>query len=159
MILVKFEPLILGTSEVKGYKGWIEFDHYSFDIQRYIPMQGNDRTPQKPSVSGLSLSKFADKTSPEFFIQALAGKAFTKVTVAVLHPAGTAESPQRLLTIELSAPIVSTFSTQCQSGSLPVERIHLNFVEIRYSYGNFDGGKQKGQAEKGYNVLTRELVS
>ena len=155
MILVKFEPEIKGTSTVEGHKDWIVFDSYSLNVARQIQVQGADRDISQAHISEFFLTKGADKTSPEFFIQALIGKEFDKATVVVMHAAGANQKPQQLLTIEISKPIVSSFSTQCQTDSRPSEHLSLNFVKIKYKYNHFDGGVEKGSVEKSYDLIAK----
>ncbi len=155
MILVKFEPEIKGTSTVEGHKDWIVFDSYSLNVDRHIQVQGADRDISQAYISEFLLTKGADKTSPEFFIQALTGKEFNKATIVVMHAAGASQKPQQLLTVELSRPIVSSFSTQCKTDSRPSEHVALNFTSIKYKYNHFDGGVEKGSVEKGYDVIAK----
>ncbi|WP_409281687.1 Hcp family type VI secretion system effector [Pseudomonas defluvii] len=154
MILVKFEPEIIGTSTVKGYENWIVFESYSINSARHIQVHGDDRDVSNAHVSELMLTKGADKTSPEFFIQAKIGTAFTKATVVSLHAAGPNKPLQRMLSLELSKPIVSSYATQGSSGNRPSEHISLNFSAIKYEYHYFDGGERKGSAEKSYNLIS-----
>ncbi|GGU51682.1 hypothetical protein GCM10009504_05470 [Pseudomonas laurentiana] len=154
MILMKFDPEIKGSSKVKGYEDWVEFETYAISSSRNIQVQGDDRDISNPYVSELMLTKGADKTSPEFFIQAKIGKAFKKATIAVVQAAGANDKPQNLLTFEVAEPIVSSFSTQCSSGNRPSEHISLNFSKIKYDYTNFDGGTSKGSVSKEYNLIT-----
>lgn len=155
MILVKFEKDIKGTSGVKGYEGWIEFESYALSCARHIEVLGADRDVGNAHISELMLTKGADKTSPEFFIQSLIGKAFDKATIVVLHAAGTDTSAQKLVTIELTNPIVSVFSTECRANSRPEERISLNFTKIDYEYHHFDGGKAQGSVKKSFDLLAK----
>ncbi|TWC46134.1 type VI protein secretion system component Hcp [Pseudomonas sp. SJZ080] len=156
MILVKFDKEIKGTSTVKGHEGWIEFNSYSLSIARHIQVQGADRDVGQAYMSELVLDKGADKTSPEFFIQSLVGKAFDKATIVVMHAAGAGKSSQKLLTIELVKPIVSSFSTCCAANCRPEEHISLNFVKINYKYNHFDGDIEKGSVEKSYDLIAKE---
>lgn len=154
MILVKFEPEIKGTSTVKGYEDWIVFESYAINSARHIQVHGNDRDVSNAHVSELMLTKGADKTSPEFFIQAKIGTAFTKATIVSLHVAGSNKTLQKMVSLELGDPIVSSYSTQGSSGNRPSEHITLNFSEIKYEYHYFDGGVKKGFVEKSYDLIS-----
>lgn len=158
MILVKFDKEIKGTSTVEGHQDWIIFESYSFNASRCIQVQGDDRDVGHAFISELMLTKGADKTSPEFFIQSLTGTALSKATVVVMHPAGTSKTAQILLSIELEKPIISSFSTQCTTSSRPSEHISLNFTSIKYKYNHFDGDVVKGSIEKKYDAIARRGV-
>lgn len=153
MILVKFDKEVKGTSTVKGYEGWIEFKSYSLNVARHIQVQGADRDIGQAHISEFSLTKGADKTSPEMFIQSLIGKAFDKATIVVMHAAGAGKPSQELLRFTLTKPIVSSFSTQCVANSRPEEHIALNFINIEYEYKHFDGDVDKGSVKKSYDVI------
>lgn len=155
MILVKFEKEIKGTSGVKGYEDWIEFESYSLSSSRNVQVQGADRDVSNAYLSEFSLTKGADKTSPEFFIQSLIGAAFDKVTIVVLHAAGSDKPAQKLATFVLTKPIVSSFSTSCVANGRPDEHMSLNFINIDYEYHHFDGGVAKGSTKKSYDVLAK----
>ncbi|MDD2058598.1 type VI secretion system tube protein Hcp [Pseudomonas sp. GD03860] len=155
MILVKFEKEVKGTVTVKGHEDWIEFSSYSLSVTRHIQVQGADRDVSQANISELMLTKGADKTSPEFFIQALKGRAFDKATIVVMHAAGSEKPSQRLLTIELTKPIVSSFSTQNSTNNRPEEHISLNYTAINYKYYHFDGDIEKGSVEKSYDVIAK----
>lgn len=156
MILVKFEKEIKGTSTVEGYKEWVIFESYSFNTSRCIQVQGNDCDVAQAYISELMLTKGADITSPEFFIQSLTGTALSKVTIDVMHAAGTSKSSQVLLRIILENVIISSFSTQCTANSRPSEHISLNFTSIEYRYNYFDGNVLKGDVGKKYNVASKK---
>lgn len=155
MIYVKFEKEIKGTVTVKDYTDWIEFSSYSLSAARLIQVQGADRDVSHANISEFMLTKGADRTSPEFFIQACVGVAFTKATIVVTHAAGSGKDGQRLLTIELEKPIVSSFSTQCATNTRPQEHISLNFISIKYTYNHFDGDIDKGAVTKEYHLFNK----
>ncbi|WP_409278014.1 type VI secretion system tube protein Hcp [Pseudomonas defluvii] len=152
MILVKFNPEIKGTSKVAGYEGWVVFDSYALNASRNISGSGVERSLLAGYVSDILLMKTADKSSPQFFIQSLTGTAFKEATVVVLHASGATQKLQQLLSIELTAPVVSTFSTQCQTDGRPTEHISLNFTRIRYQYNEFDGAAGNGTVDKVFDV-------
>ncbi|MCB1655603.1 MAG: type VI secretion system tube protein Hcp [Pseudomonadales bacterium] len=155
MILVKFDKEIKGTSTVEKYKEWIEFESYSLNVSRHVQVQGADRDVGQAFISEFMLTKGADKTSPEFFIQSLVGTAFKSATIVVMHAAGASKTSQVLLEIELTKPIVSSFSTQCTANNRPTEHLSLNFINIKYKYNHFDGDVSKGSVEKCYDVIAK----
>ena len=155
MILVKFDKEIKGTSTVEKYKEWIEFESYSLNVSRHVQVQGNDRDVGQAFISEFLLTKGADKTSPEFFIQSLVGTAFDSATIVVLHAAGSSKTSQELLQISLTKPVVSSFSTQCTANNRPTEHLSLNFINIKYKYVHFDGDVNKGSVEKSYDVFAK----
>ncbi|ATR83399.1 hypothetical protein CS390_13040 [Pseudomonas sp. HLS-6] len=152
MILVKFYSEIKGTSKVEGYREWLVFDSYSFNTARDISGSGAERRLLAGYISEVSLAKSADKSSPEFFIQSLKGTAFTEAIIVVLHASGTNQKLQELLRIELTNPVISTFSTHCHTDGQPSERISLNYTRIRYKYNEFDGTAENGTADKTFDV-------
>lgn len=156
MILVNFDKAIKGTATVESHKDWIVFESYSLNVSRHIQVQGADRDVGQAFISELMLTKGADKTSPEFFIQSLTGVAFDKATIVVMHAAGTSKKPQILVSIELTKPIVSSFSTQCTTNNRPTEHISLNYTDIKYKYTHFDGDVEKGSVEKKYDVIAKK---
>ena len=157
MILVKFEgPAIKGTSAVEGFADWIEFGSYSLNVARHIQVQGKDRELGGSHVSEMLLTKGADVTSPEFFIQALKGTSFDKITIALIQPAGAGKKTEVLVKYELADGIVSSFSTQGVANSRPEEHVSINYTAISYTYDPHDGTKKTVAVTKKYNLLTQK---
>lgn len=155
MILVSFNGEIKGTSAVSGYVDWIEFDSYSFNASRCVQVEKTDRVAGDPFVSELMLTKGADKTSPELFVQSVAGKSLTTATLVVMHSANTVDAPKVLLEIVLENPIISSFSTQSTSSAQPSEHISVSFTKITYTYNNFKDGVASGSVKKEYSLVVK----
>ena len=99
----------------------------------------------KAAFSDLSITKYTDKSSPNFFMACATGAHIDK---AILHIRKSGEKPKEYLTITMSEVFVSSWShSGADGGGLPSESASLNFSKIEINY--------QIQDEKGIRVRVR----
>ncbi len=140
MILLKFSTQIKGTSTVSGHTDWITIDSLQMGVGRAISVSGGgtDRDTSNPSFSEISLSKATDIASADLFMQAVCGKSLGKAEIHFIQTGGSDKKQQVFLTIELEAPIISSYSAS-SGGERPTETFSINFTKISYKYDSFTG--------------------
>src|SRR5215475_12372948 len=112
MILLNFKTKIKGTSKVASHTDWIEVGSVQMGVGRAIStVSGSaDRDTSNPSFSELTLSKPTDIASPELFMQAVCGKSLGLAEVHFLQTGGADKKEQVYLKIDLTDPIISSYS-------------------------------------------------
>lgn len=125
---------IQGSVTENGHKSWIEIDTFHFGCGRGIsnrsPGHISDREASTVSISEISISKEMDETSPSLFALACVG---TGKTVKI-DCSRTGDKPQIFASYELSNVLVSAYSVDAGGGSVPREKISLNFEKIQFEY-------------------------
>jgi type VI secretion system secreted protein Hcp len=131
-----------GDVTAEGHEGWIEVQSFQFGVGRGIgsPIgKKSDREASAPSISEVTVSKVADKTSPNLFQEACVGEGKTVEIHFVRTSAGTLEVYYEAT---LSNTMISGYS-QSSGGDNPSESISLNFtkVEVKFTPINEDHSK------------------
>jgi type VI secretion system secreted protein Hcp len=153
MILLKFQTQIKGTSTVSGHTDWITIDALQMGVGRAISVSGGgtDRDTSNPSFSEISLTKATDIASAVLFMQAVCGKSLGKAEIHFMQTGGSDKKQQVFLTIELEAPIISSYSV-ASSGERPSETFSINFTKISYQYDSFTGESVKTGTPKKWDL-------
>jgi type VI secretion system secreted protein Hcp len=154
MIALKFGTQIKGTCTEPSHKDSITIESYTFGASRYVQVNDGERETGVAKVSELVLTKLADISSPELFLQSCNGKSLGTATLSVLQTGGSTEKAQEYLTIILSDALITGYLIEGHDGR-PTERIHVNFTKIQYKYTEFSGDIKKAPVEKTYNIKTR----
>src|SRR5437016_14411970 len=82
-IYMKFAS-INGAVTTEGFSKWIELDSFHWGVGRSLGTGARgslSREHSEPTISEVTVTKATDKSSPKIFLEALAGKLDTKVTV------------------------------------------------------------------------------
>jgi type VI secretion system secreted protein Hcp len=155
MIYLTFETKVAGESKSKGFEGQINIQSSSWGVGRGISSVGGgaNRELSKPSFSEISLAKDTDLTSAELFNALVSGTSLGKATITWVSSGGTGKPNQVYQVLTLGDAMVSSFS-QGSGGDRPTESFSLNFTDFKFKYIGFDGAKETGTVEKGYDMKT-----
>ena len=154
MIVLKFDTQIKGACTEPNHEDSITLESYTFGSSRYVQINDGERETGVAKVSELVLTKLADISSPELFLQACNGKSLGTATLSVLQTGGSTEKPQVFLTVILRDALITGYLVEGLAGR-PTERIHVSFTKIKYKYTEFSGDVKKAPVEKTYNIKTR----
>jgi type VI secretion system secreted protein Hcp len=149
-----------GESQDDKYKDKIEIMSWSLGVSNAgSGGVGAGSGVSKANFNDMSIQKYVDKSSPNFFISCANGSHIDK---AIVHVRKAGEKPQEYLTITMEEVFVSSYNHGGSDGSgLPVENITLNFSKIEFKYspqkpdGSLDAANPKGwdvKASKNYSA-------
>ncbi len=148
-----------GESPDDKYKDKIQIMSFSFGVSNSgTGSVGTGSGASKASFSDLSVTKYADKSSPNFFINCVNGAHHEK---AILHIRKAGENPQEYLTITMEEVFITSFShAGADGGGLPTESATLNFSKMEVAYkpqkadGTLDAVNKKGWDVKGQKTYS-----
>jgi type VI secretion system secreted protein Hcp len=93
---------------------------------------GSGSGASKASFSDMSLTKYADNSSPNVFINCFTGKHHP---TAILTVRKSGEKPQEYLVITMYEVFITNWShSAADGGGLPMESFSLNFSKIKMEY-------------------------
>ena len=140
---------VKGNVTADGYAGQIAVNTISFGVSRSVSMEaGNlsNREATKPSVSTISISKFADNSVAALFKEALTGSAGQEAVITFVRTGS--DKVQDYMTYKLKDCIVSGYSISAQGEDQPVENITLSFSAIEVSYKDHDASNKAGNPQR-----------
>ena len=149
-----------GESPDDKFSKTIQILSYSFGVANVgTGAVGSGSGAGKASFSDLSITKYIDKSSPNFFISCANGAHIEK---AILHIRKAGEDPQEYLTITMEEVFISSYNDSgSDGGGLPTESSSLNFSKFEIAYkpqksdGTLDAVNKKGwdvKAQKAYSA-------
>jgi len=155
---------IKGESTAKDHDEWINVESFQFGVSREFSSSGGSgggRTASNPNFQEISVTKETDKTTPEIFGEAVAGKN-ALVTIDFTQSCGSAGQITYLRYV-LTNTQVSSFniSGSGSSGDTPTENLSLNYQKIEMTFFLFsDDGfcTSKGIVEAGYDLVSNKPV-
>ena len=138
-----------GESPDDKFPKAVQILSYSFGVANVgTGAVGSGSGAGKASFSDMSVTKFIDKSSPNFFISCVNG---THIEKAILHIRKAGENPQEYLTITMEEVFITSFNDSgSDGGGLPVESASLNFSKMEVAYkpqkadGTLDAVNKKG---------------
>ncbi len=156
-IYLKYSNLEGDVTEA-DHVGWVECDSAVFGVARSLstkPGQGQDRESSAPKIDELVLTTKMDKTSPQFFELACAGKGED----AKIHFVQTTEAGvETYMEYALTNTLIGGYSVESH-GDRPVESISLNFTRIEMIYKTYDEGHvASGQKIGHYDLAQARLM-
>src|SRR5271157_1488381 len=115
-----------GESQDDKYKDTIEILSWNLNVSNAgSGGVGAGSGVTKANFSDMSIQKYVDKSSPNFFITCANGSHIDK---AIVHVRKAGEKPQEYLTITMEEVFVSSYNHAGSDGSLlPTENVTLNF--------------------------------
>ena len=145
---------IKGSVTAEGFKDHIEFTSFGLGSGRAITMEvgkGTEREPTAPSAGEVTLAKTMDKSSPDFFVNSMAGKAIDKAEIKFVK---TSEGAlERYLTYTLHDVLVSAYDVSGAKEENPSETISLAYTKIEMKYHPRKSDNTKDSAiPTGYDV-------
>lgn len=158
MILLNFKTKIKGSSKVAKHEDWIELQSVQLGVGRAISTVGGsaDRDTSNPSFSELTFTKPTDLASPELFMQSVCGKSLGLAEIHFIQTGGADKKEQVYLKIELTDPIVSSYSIS-SGGDRPSESFSINYSKISYQYDAFSGDKVTTGTPKKWDLQTNAV--
>ena len=156
MILFDFGGKIKGDSAKDGHKQWVQVDGAFLGVQRDIVSSsgGADRDTDTPEFSEIRLTKPADVSTVDLFVEAAGGNEPKK---AAVHFCNESESNKVdvYMSWELENALISSYNVSSEEGQHASETITLNFTKIKVAYTRFSpDGKQTKVSPKGWDLET-----
>lgn len=149
---------IKGSVTTEGFKDWIELNSFQWGVGRAIGTAARgsiSREHSEPSLSEVAVSKPTDVASPKLFLDAVAGKLDTKVTIKFTTTAkGKVET---FLTYELENTGISGYSLS-SGGEIPMESLSLNFTKISETFTGMGPGLSGSPETVGYDLAKMETT-
>ena len=131
------------------FKDCIEILSYSLGVSNSgSGGVGSGSGVSRAHFNDISITKYVDRSSPNFFICCANGAHSDK---AMLHVRKAGEKPQEYLTITMEEVFISSYNHAGSDDSLlPTENVTLNFSKIEFKYspqkkdGSLDAANPKG---------------
>jgi|SRR6516162_1483268 type VI secretion system secreted protein Hcp len=147
---------IKGPVTTDGFKDWIELNSFQWGAGRAIGSatgHSNSREHSSPSFSEVTVRKRTDLSSPELFLEAVAGKLDNKVTLKFTTT--TKGKVETFLTYELTDCGLSGCALTSE-GDMPTESLRLNYTKITETFADpATGGSPK---TVGYDLTKMKTV-
>ena len=154
-IYMKYDG-INGNVTADGYANHIALNSVSFGVGRGISMEaGNltNREATRPTISEVSITKFADTSVTSLFKESVTGSAGKTVVIKLVRTGG--DKVQEYMNYTLENCLVSGFSISADAEGEPVESITLSFSKIMISYNDFDAKNKTSNPQRvGYDLAT-----
>lgn len=125
-------PGINGSSDIAGYKGWLEVDTVDMDVTRPVTLrvgQAHGRESRLPEFSEIIIHKPLDTASHRLFAYACSGKVIHAPVEIHICANGPEYEPYYQYTLENVK--ISHYKQRSATGTLPSERFSLNYTEIQ----------------------------
>lgn len=152
-IYMKYDG-INGNVTADGYAGHIALNSVNFGVGRGISMEpGNmsNREATRPTVSEITISKYADTSATALFKESVTGSAGKTVVIKFVRTG--ADKVQEFMDYTLENCLVSSYSLSADAESEPVESITLSFSKIMVSYNDFDAKNKTSNPQRvGYDL-------
>jgi type VI secretion system secreted protein Hcp len=143
---------IKGPVTTDGFKDWIELDSFHWGVGRAIGTAARGSTSREhsePSLSEVTVTKRTDVASPKLFLDAVAGKLDSEVTIKFTTT--TKGKVETFLAYKLEDTGLSGYSLS-SGGDMPVESLSLNFTKITKSFTPHDPGIGGTPEHVGYDL-------
>ena len=164
-------PGVQGSVSAQGFVGCIELDSFQSSVARKVSTKAgsaSDREGTKPTVSGITITKYADATTPILFGKATTGTAEAQpVTISFVN---TGAQLTTYLTATLTNAMISNHQllvnlpTLAEDGKTveqkkPYETFTLDFTKIEWKGTPFDATHRAGNpVSAGYNLETAQAA-
>jgi type VI secretion system secreted protein Hcp len=135
-------------------KGAIDILSFTFSAEKTTVISqssGSESKSGKAEVSGITVAKVLDKTSPHLFLHCVSGKTITKATLFYDKPIGTEQKDY--FKIEMQNAVVSSIEFK-GSSEHPGEEVYIAAERVKVGYNPEADGKLQGYIEKGYDLKT-----
>jgi type VI secretion system secreted protein Hcp len=149
---------IKGAVTTDGFKDWIELNSFQWGVGRHIGTAARGSTTREhsePNLSEITVTKLTDVASPKLFLDAVAGKLDSKVTIKFTTT--TKGKVETFLTYELENTGLSHYSLS-SGGEAPMESLSLNFVKITETFTGHDPGISGSPETVGYDLAQMKTV-
>jgi type VI secretion system secreted protein Hcp len=143
---------IKGAVTTDGFKDWIELNSFQWGASRHIGTAARGATTREhsePSLSEITVTKLTDVASPKLFLDSVAGKLDSKVTIKFTTT--TKGKVETFLTYELENTGLSHYSMS-SGGEAPMESLALNYTKITETFTGHDPGISGSPETVGYDL-------
>jgi type VI secretion system secreted protein Hcp len=143
---------IKGAVTTEGFKHWIELTSFQWGIGRSIGTAARgalSREHSEPSLSEVTVTKLGDVSTPKLFLDAVAGKLDSKVTIKFTTT--TKGKVETFLTYDLENTGISHYSMN-SAGDMPTEHLSLNFTKIAETFTGMQPGITGSPETVGYDL-------
>ena len=149
---------IKGAVTTDGFKDWIELNSFQWGASRHIGTAARGATTREhsePSLSEITVTKLSDVASPKLFLDSVAGKLDSKVTIKFTTT--TKGKVETFLTYELENTGLSNYSMH-SGGEAPMESLSLNYTKITETFTGHDPGISGSPETVGYDLAQMKTV-
>ena len=143
---------IKGAVTTDGFKDWIELNSFQWGASRNIGTAARGATTREhsePNLSEITVTKSTDVASPKLFLDSVAGKLDSKVTIKFTTT--TKGKVETFLTYELENTGLSHYSMS-SGGEAPMESLALNYTKITETFTGHDPGISGSPETVGYDL-------
>jgi type VI secretion system secreted protein Hcp len=149
---------IKGAVTTDGFKDWIELNSFQWGASRHIGTAARGSTTREhsePNLSEVTVTKLTDVASPKLFLDAVAGKLDSKVSIKFTTT--TKGKVETFLTYEMENTGLSHYSMS-SGGEAPMESLSLNFTKISETFTGHDPGISGSPETVGYDLSQMKTV-
>jgi type VI secretion system secreted protein Hcp len=143
---------VKGAVTTDGFKDWIELNSFQWGVGRAIGTAARgaaSREHSEPNLSEVHVTKRGDVSTPKLFLDSVAGKLDSKVTIKFTTT--TKGKVETFLTYELENTGISGYSVN-SSGDMPIESLTLNFTKITKTFTAHDPSIGGSPETVGYDL-------
>ena len=158
MALYKKYGSIKGAVTTDGFKDWIELNSFQWGVGRAIGTAARGSTSREhsePNLSEVTVTKLSDVSTPKLFLDAVAGKLDSKVTIKFTTT--TKGKVETFLTYEMENTGLSHYSLS-SGGDMPMESLSLNFTKISETFSGMDPAISGSPETVGYDLTKMKTV-
>ena len=141
-----------GAVTTEGFKNWMELSSFQWGVGRSLGTGARgslSREHSEPTISEITITKVTDKSSPKIFLEAVAGKLDTKVTIKFTTT--VKNQIETFLTYEMENTGPSHYSLG-SGGDMPTETVSLNFTKIKMTFKPMEAGLSGQSDTVGYDL-------
>jgi type VI secretion system secreted protein Hcp len=149
---------VKGPVTTDGFKDWIECKTFQWNVDRNIGTAARGSTSREhsePSVNEVTVTKLTDTASPKLFLDAVAGKLDSKVTIKLTTT--TKGKVETFLAFDLENVGLSHYSVH-SGGDMPMETLSLNFTKISKTFTGHDPGIGGSPETVGYDLTQMKSI-
>ncbi|MDX6385874.1 MAG: type secretion system secreted protein Hcp [Blastocatellia bacterium] len=134
VLLMKFDPVVKGTSTLDQFTDQIELLSFSHGVAMQITgdISNNERTSGKPNHQDFTITKYLDQSTPLLNEACCKGDTFKSAEVVV----GRNDKGKviQLIKYTLKNVVLSSISIGGGGGDKPVETVTMNYNHITWDF-------------------------
>ncbi len=147
---------IQGNVTAEGYQDHIKILSIHFGVGRGISMEpGNmsNREATRPTLSEITITKFADNSTTSLFKESVTGAQGKRVKLKFIQTGS--DKVVEYMDYELQDCMVSGYSISSDGESDPIETITLSYSQLMVNYHDYDKKNSARSPQRvGYNLET-----
>lgn len=147
---------IKGNVTAEGYQDHIKILSIHFGVGRGISMEpGNmsNREATRPTLSEITITKFADNSTTSLFKESVTGAQGKRVKLKFIQTGS--DKVVEYMDYELQDCMVSGYSMSSDGESDPIETITLSYSQLMVNYHDYDKKNSARSPQRvGYNLET-----